>query len=188
MKSPKIQSSEMTPIKMKGNVARQLKQARQQKKLSLDAVASLTSVSKAMLGQIERQESSPTIATLWKISSGLGVSFSSFFTSQNLEVSAAVHFPEDPNMQVKTLFPFMEDTALEVFEITLLNHHRQLSSAHQQGVIEHVYVVSGCLSVLAGGEWEKINEGESTRFYADQPHGYYGETDKAVFQNIIRYL
>ncbi|EGG92805.1 hypothetical protein IMCC1989_2739 [gamma proteobacterium IMCC1989] len=42
--------------------------------------------------------------------------------------------------------------------------------------------------MLAGGEWKKINEGESIRFYADQPHGYYGETDKAVFQNIIRYL
>ena len=118
----------------------------------------------------------------------LFVSFSSFFTSQNLEVSAAVHFPEDPNMQVKTLFPFMEDTALEVFEITLLNHHQQLSSAHQQGVIEHVYVVSGCLSVLADGEWKKIHEGESMRFYADQPHGYQGITDSVVFQNIIRYL
>ena len=173
---------------MKSSVALQLKKIRQQKSLSLDAVAALTGVSKAMLGQIERQESSPTIATLWKISSGLGVSFSSFFTIPNVGVNAAAHFPDDPNMQVKTLFPFMADTALEMFEITLLNHHQQLSSAHQQGVIEHVYVVSGCLSVLADGEWKEIHEGESMRFYADQPHGYHGVTDVAVFQNIIRYI
>ena len=38
--------------------------------LSLSKAADLTGVSKAMLGQIERGESSPTIATLWKIAKG----------------------------------------------------------------------------------------------------------------------
>jgi transcriptional regulator with XRE-family HTH domain len=31
-----------------------------------------------MLGQIERNESSPTVATLWKIATGLNVPFSAF--------------------------------------------------------------------------------------------------------------
>jgi len=31
-----------------------------------------------MLGQIEREESSPSISTLWKIASGFHTSFSSF--------------------------------------------------------------------------------------------------------------
>ena len=55
-----------------------LKKLRQEKGWSLDKAAEKTGVSKAMLGQIERQESSPTIATLWKIASGFDTSFSSF--------------------------------------------------------------------------------------------------------------
>ena len=53
-----------------------LKQLRQQRGWSLSRLAEATGVSKAMLGQIERNESSPTVATLWKIATGLNVPFS----------------------------------------------------------------------------------------------------------------
>ena len=47
-----------------------LKQLRQQQGWSLDRAALACGVSKAMLGQIERGESSPTVVTLWKIAAG----------------------------------------------------------------------------------------------------------------------
>ncbi|MEZ8384857.1 helix-turn-helix domain-containing protein, partial [Vibrio splendidus] len=43
-----------------------LKRLRQEKGWSLDKTAKETGVSKAMLGQIERGESSPTVAKLWQ--------------------------------------------------------------------------------------------------------------------------
>jgi len=48
---------------------------RKQRGWSLDKTAAATGVSKAMLGQIERGESSPTVATLWKIATGFETSF-----------------------------------------------------------------------------------------------------------------
>src|SRR5579863_338424 len=60
------------------HVSSTLKALRQARGWSLDKAAEETGVSKAMLGQIEREESSPTIATLWKIASGFRTSFSSF--------------------------------------------------------------------------------------------------------------
>lgn len=56
-----------------------LKQLRQQRGWSLSRLAEATGVSKAMLGQIERNESSPTVATLWKIATGLNVPFRHLF-------------------------------------------------------------------------------------------------------------
>lgn len=53
----------MTDVMFKSQIANQLKNLRKSRGLSLDATAQLTGVSKAMLGQIERGESSPTIAT-----------------------------------------------------------------------------------------------------------------------------
>ena len=58
-------------------VGKNLRKIRNDLGLSLDETSKLTGVSKTMLGQIERGESSPTISTLWKISSGLKISFTS---------------------------------------------------------------------------------------------------------------
>ena len=45
-----------------GMVANNLKALREERRLSLDAVAKLTGVSKSMIGQIERGEVNPTIS------------------------------------------------------------------------------------------------------------------------------
>ena len=55
---------------MSGIIAENLKRIRKENKWSLDTVSDMTGVSKSMLGQIERGESSPTISTLWKIATG----------------------------------------------------------------------------------------------------------------------
>jgi Predicted transcriptional regulators len=61
-------------------IAQNLKRLREERKLSLDRVAELTGVSKSMLGQIERGDSSPTVATVWKIANGLKVSFTTLMS------------------------------------------------------------------------------------------------------------
>ena len=52
------------------HLATTLKTQRQVRGWSLSKLAEETGVSKAMLGQIERNESSPTVSTLWKIATG----------------------------------------------------------------------------------------------------------------------
>ena len=66
------------------HLAKNLKYARAQKGWSLDTCAKNTGVSKAMLGQIEREESSPTISKLWQIASGFELPLSYFLTEQVL--------------------------------------------------------------------------------------------------------
>lgn len=168
-------------------VANRLKAVRTARGLSLDKTAKATGVSKAMLGQIERGESSPTIATLWKIATGLECSYSSFFNEDAERLPHTASFPEDPQMQVDTLFPYASDSGLEMFAITLLNQHCQMSEAHQHGVIEHVVVLSGELELLFDGHWHRLSAGESSRFSADQPHGYRALTDECRFHNIVSY-
>ena len=68
------------------NVAYNLKRIRNAQKMSLDVVAEQTGISKSMLGQIERGESNPTIATLGKIVSGLRIPFSALLSSTKSEV------------------------------------------------------------------------------------------------------
>src|SRR5579871_6681592 len=173
-----------------------LKELRREKGWSLDKTAEKTGVSKAMLGQIEREESSPTIATLWKIASGFDTSFSSFIEDIKPEINKPVHrggqtrqlHPEDEKIRVMPLFPFDEQLHVEIFIIELLPTCEHLSPPHQSGVIEHVIVAEGKMEVLVNGAWQVLNKGEGLRFDANQPHGYRNlSSDIATIHDIIHY-
>lgn len=176
--------------KLYQEIARTLKTLRQNRGWSLDKTAQETGVSKAMLGQIEREESSPTIATLWKIAKGFQEPFSAFITT-NPQPSFAkpkILHPLDPTIRVLTLLPFDSELKFEMFMIELLPHCEHLSPAHALGVVEHVIVIEGDLEVLLEGKWRRLQTGERLRFNADQPHGYRNTTNElARFHNMIHY-
>ena len=177
-------------------IASTLKALRRERGWSLDKAAQETGVSKAMLGQIEREESSPTIATLWKIASGFQTSFSSFIEEVSADYSEPIHragqtqhlHPTDEKIRVMPLFPFDAQLHFEVFIIELLPGCEHLSPPHEEGVIEHVIVVAGKMEVLINGAWQSLNKGEGLRFNANQVHGYRNVTSKiACFHDIIHY-
>ena len=183
----------MNPVNQ--NISENLKILRKTRGWSLDRTASETGVSKAMLGQIERLESSPTIATLWKIACGFRVPFSSFLEkpAAHSEVTSqqAPSFDDqfhNPNILVKTIFPFDPQLRCDVFHIQLLPGYEHISPPHEDGVIEQVLVVSGTMEVFVEGEWRKIEEGDGIKFRADTPHGYRNVTSKiAIFHDVIHY-
>jgi XRE family transcriptional regulator, regulator of sulfur utilization len=166
-----------------------LKSLRKERGWSLDKTAQETGVSKAMLGQIERGESSPTIATLWKIASGFNVPFSLFIATEQPSAGKpkAVH-PRDNKIQVLTLFSYDKETNCEIFLIELLPGCEHLSSPHKAGVIEHVLVTEGIMEVFLNGSWTTLKKGEGLRFCADQPHGYRNLSEQnSMIHDIIHY-
>lgn len=74
-----------------------LKEARRTQGLSLEAVANLSGVSRSMVSQIERGESSPTIATLWNLTRALQVDFAGLLedgeAADKIEVLRATDVP-----------------------------------------------------------------------------------------------
>ncbi|MFM5049990.1 helix-turn-helix domain-containing protein [Aeromonas veronii] len=181
---------------MSQHLAALLKGLRSERGWSLDAAARETGVSKAMLGQIERGESSPTVATLWKIATGFRVSFSSFIEptpAAQAEVlyrtaDAIRQQPAGEGMQVAPLFPYENRFGFELLELTLLPGYQRESEPHEPGVTEHVIVISGMMEVLVEGEWRSLVQGEAVRFAADRPHGYRNlGIAPAIFHNLIHY-
>jgi transcriptional regulator with XRE-family HTH domain len=177
-------------------IAVTLKKLRKHNGWSLDKASTETGVSKAMLGQIERGESSPTIATLWKIASGFRTSFSSFI-EDSLELSSSpIHrvghaetlHPEEQKIRVLPLFPFDEQLQFELFVIELLPGCEHLSPPHKHGVIEHVVVIDGAIELMINSTWHTLSQGEGLRFNANQPHGYRNTTNKlARIHDVIHY-
>jgi transcriptional regulator with XRE-family HTH domain len=177
-------------------ISKTLKRLRQERGWSLDIASQNTGVSKAMLGQIERGESSPTIATLWKIATGFEASFSSFIEDTVASTVTPIHrisdlkaiHPSDDKIRVMPIFSYDEKLLFEVFIIELLPGCEQLSSPHKTGVIEHVIVVEGEMEVLINDTWHKLKKNEGLRFNANQTHGYRNtSSEKATFHDMIHY-
>ncbi|EBA14835.1 DNA-binding protein, putative [Roseobacter sp. SK209-2-6] len=173
------------------NIPINLKEIRASAAVSLSRAAELTGVSKAMLGQIERGESSPTIATLWKIAKGFRIPLSALIETprpsgtEEGRVFRTVQFPG--SIAVKIVFPFDPEMGAETFHIRLTPGQQHESQAHEEGMTEEVFVLEGTMEVLSQGEWRALEAGEGMRFRADQPHGYRAGPEGAMFLNMHHY-
>lgn len=169
------------------HLATTLKSLRQQRGWSLSRLAEETGVSKAMLGQIERNESSPTVATLWKIATGLNVAFSTFIVADETAAPAAFD-PQQQAMVVTPIFPWDPELRFDHFSITLAPGALSESTPHETGVIEHVVIISGSLDLCLQGQWQTLQAGEGRRFAGDLTHAYRNSgAQTAHFHSLIHY-
>lgn len=163
---------------MSGIIAANLKRIRKEKKLSLDNAAELTGVSKSMLGQIERGESSPTVATLWKIATGLHISFTALLEGkaeetriiQKTEITPLLS--DEGRFQLFPFFPYENDRRFEMLSIEMEAGSRSESTPHQEGTEEFVLVFEGTLRLTLNGKEYSVEAGNGIRYFADQPHIY----------------
>jgi transcriptional regulator with XRE-family HTH domain len=176
------------------NIGQVIRQVRKNLKMSLDEAARRTGVSKAMLGQIERGESNPTVATLWKISTGLCITFSRLlsksaadYTVKNLTDIRPV-CEDGGNMILYNIFPFDPVAGFDYFYIVLKPGCRYASPTHANVIEERIVVTGGCLTLELEAKTFTLPAGSSIRFRGDAVHTYanLGKED-AVFQNIMKY-
>ncbi|MFK3937795.1 helix-turn-helix domain-containing protein [Alkalihalobacillus sp. NPDC078783] len=164
-------------------LARNLKKMREKEKLSLEKLSQLSGVSKTMIGQIERGDSSPTITTIWKIANGLKVSFSSLI--DNPQPESKVILREDVRMatedegryRVFPIFPFHEEKRFEVYRLEIDRGGKNVSAAHKDGTEEYITVYEGETTITVDEQTYVLRTGDSIRFRADRPHTYLNTGD-----------
>lgn len=175
-------------------VGRKLLNIRKTRGLSLDQVAELTGVSKAMLGQIERGDSNPTISVLWKIVNGLQISFTSLIEDEEPKITvvraaALTPFEEEDGMyRSYPLFPFHPQKKFEIYTVEMEGGCVHESEPHNDGVEEYILMIEGRLELTIGQESHVLGAGDGMHFSADRPHTYTNLSDgKAVYKALIYY-
>lgn len=171
-----------------------IKKVRRDLDISLDKAAQLTGVSKAMLGQIERGDSSPTISTLWKISAGLRIPFSKLLAEDSKEYyvtelnDITPVYEDDGKVILYNIFPFNPVSGFDYFYIKLLPGCNYKSPSHANVQEEYVVVTKGTLSLYIDGKEYTLGEGASIKFKGDATHVYVNKSgQETIFQNITRY-
>ena len=130
-------------------LAQNLKQIREQRKLSLDKVAEMSGISKTMLGQIERGESNPSIATVWKIANGLKVSFTALIHEPKSDASIVtgddiqVLTEDNGRVRIYPHFPFEEGRRFEMYVLEMDEAALWSAEPHIDGTEEFITVLKG---------------------------------------------
>lgn len=180
----------MTPrTEIHDRLAASLKEARTAKGLSLDAVAKLSGVSRSMVSQIERGESSPTVATLWNLTQALQVDFAGLLetrTTPRIEVIRAEAAPviggRGVGVSIRILSPAEAVGVHEVYDLSFAEGGELVSDPHGPGCREHLTLLEGMVEVTSGEDRQRLSTGDTARYFADRPHriGAVGGAARAI--------
>lgn len=155
-----------------------LRDARRAQGLSLDAVAKLSGVSRSMVSQIERGESSPTIATLWNLTRALQVDFAGLLeeggAEDKIETLRDADIPSIDNhgqgCRIRILSPPEEAGKHEVYDLRFSEGGVLDSQPHTRGAQEQLTVIEGEIEVTSGNAKDILAAGDTARYAADVVH------------------
>jgi transcriptional regulator with XRE-family HTH domain len=147
--------------------------------LSLERLSRASGVSRAMLGQIELGQSTPTINTIWKIARALNCQFSALITNQPAGATkvlqaakAKILTSRDGKVSSRALIPCGQSRQVEFYELRLAPLASECAEPHPPGTIQNLIVTSGSLEMVVGDSHHTLEAGDAIQFEADVQHEY----------------
>ena len=162
-----------------------IKQLRMKNGLTLEELAERSELTKGFLSQLERNLTSPSIATLEDILEALGTTLGEFFAE---EKEVKVVFTEDDFFvseqdcyEIRFVVPNAQKNAMEPIILSL---SPQMESRHYAPLEdeEFGYVLQGCIELHYGEAVYSVKKGQT--FYIDGGRGHFlrnvGKTEAKV--------
>jgi transcriptional regulator with XRE-family HTH domain len=164
-----------------GSVGARVKSLREAMDLSLRDLAERSGVSAPMLSQVERGDTSPTLAIAEKIASGLDLTLSQLLRLDE-DRHVVVVRSKDRRIQrrrghrVEELTPPLPGQRADVSEHTLVPGAATGGPGdppmHEPGSRETAVVLEGAVELFIDGKRDQLHEGDSVTFDADLPHHF----------------
>jgi transcriptional regulator with XRE-family HTH domain len=168
-------------------IARRVRELRDERGFTLDALAERSGVSRSNISLIERGQSSPTAAVLDKLSAGLGVTLASLFEDSQppaAEPSPLARVADQPTWTdpasgyvrrnvspaarspiqlVDVVFPAGQQVAYD-------------SAARDADIHQQVWMIEGTMDVSVGGTQWQLHSGDCLAMRLDLPIVYRNPT------------
>jgi transcriptional regulator with XRE-family HTH domain len=163
--------------------------------LSLRDLAERSGVSAPMLSQVERGETSPTLAVAEKIAAGLELTLSQLLRLDEGEHVAISRAGERRRFErgghrFEELTPPLPgqraDVSLHTLKPGATTGGPNDPPIHEPGSRETAVVLTGVLALIVDGARHELHAGDSVTFDADLPHHFENEgTEQARFLAVI---
>jgi transcriptional regulator with XRE-family HTH domain len=157
------------------NIGNKIKQLRIKNALTQEELANRSELSKGFISQLERDLTSPSIATLVDILECLGTNLKDFFSDTEQEKivfhkdDVFIKEDKDNNTTIKWIVPNSQKNSMEPILITVDKHSQtQIDDPHDGE--EFGYILSGNVYIHLGTKKFKAKKGESFYYKANAQH------------------
>jgi len=157
------------------DIGAKLKEIRVLKGLTQEELADRSELSKGFISQLERNLTSPSIATLTDILQCLGTTLGEFFNESSEEqvvFGKADYFEKydtELKNEIKWIIPNAQKNVMEPILLTLEAGGETYPDNPHEGE-EFGYVLQGAVSIHIGSKIHKAKKGESFYFVSDKKH------------------
>lgn len=172
-KSGDAQAIDVTPA-----LGKTIQRLRKAYNMSLGELSEHSGVAKSIISQIERNETNPTIGTVYRLSRALDTTIDEVLKHDNepnfVEFQAKSGVPilesQDGLCRLAIAGPLNLVEHLQWYDFQARPGGALESDPHPPGTVEHLYLLKGELEVTCDGEPRLLKTGESVRFRGDRPH------------------
>lgn len=157
------------------DIGNKLKELRIQKGLTQEELADRCELSKGFISQLERDLTSPSIATLMDILQSLGTDLKDFFTvdpEEQIVFRDTDYFEkidEELHNKIEWIIPNAQKNIMEPIRLTLDPGGSTYPDNPHEGE-EFGYILSGSVTILLGKRSIKVKKGESFYFTPHTTH------------------
>ena len=158
------------------NIGQKVRELRIAKNLTQEELADRSELSKGFISQLERDLTSPSIATLVDILQCLGTNLNEFFSDDEEEqvVFGDEDYFEKKDTDLKNtiewIIPNAQKNQMEPILMTLYPHKKSHVQTSYTGE-EFGYVLKGNITIMRGGKKYKVKAHET--FYMDGAKSHY---------------
>ncbi|POR53912.1 transcriptional regulator, XRE family with cupin sensor [Bosea sp. OK403] len=161
-----------------GQLGKTIQRLRKAYNLSLSELAEQSGVAKSIISQIERNETNPTLATIWRLSQALDISIERVLSSGEEEPfidktsrsDTPILVSEDGKLRLAIIGWIKTVEWLQWYEIQAEPGGELDSEGHQRGSIESLSVTSGEFEVEVGDIIQRAKAGDTLRYRCDRRH------------------
>ena len=175
------------------NIAANLKALRTERGLTLGELSRLSGISKAMLSDMEKGGSNPTINTIWKLANGLNVPYTKLMDGTEGEATVVrrsepeAQAGESSHYRVYCYFRSTPTRNFELFYVELDPRSTNASIGHSGRAQEYIYIIRGELSLRTEAGAYTLGAGDALMFDSTLDHTYENRLDTPVNFLVINY-
>ncbi|MGD8623090.1 MAG: cupin domain-containing protein [Anaerolineae bacterium] len=168
------------------DVGTRIRNLRGERGLSLRALSEIAEVSPNTISLIERGETSPSVSTLQRLATALGVQITNFF-AEPPERSKVIFTKADrrirsgsASVMLESLGYGLEAQTCDSFYVTLKEGASSGRQIMSHTGTELVFCLNGGLEYEIGGDTYRLTPGDSLLFRADLPHRWSNPHEEPV--------
>jgi transcriptional regulator with XRE-family HTH domain len=184
MKGTQMKALPVEPSNVPVAIGSRIRAARQSQRLTIEQVADATGLTKGFLSRVERDLTSPSVASLVTLCQVLSISIGDLFAAPETHLTKRNDGPRislGGQGIVERLLTARSERRIQIIQACIEPHGRGESELYAVDCdVDVPHVIKGNIRLILTNEQYDLNTGDTVTFPGREPHTWVNPTDKPV--------